>query len=157
MNTPGSGASNEPAVTVCGALSLLNQLTIVPTPTSRSSNEKFSIFEEIIVALAASASGVGDGGGGVDVAGMEVAVGTGLDVASWTTATGSAVAVGSAVADAAGSVVAVGSADVGPALVPGVFVGSAVDAVTGAIGAAGAGGTGTTTAGAGGGATEACS
>ncbi len=149
LNTPGSGASNDPEVTVCGAPSLLNQLTIVPTPTSRSSNEKFSIFEEINVALAASASGVGGGGGGVEVAGTDVVVGTGLDVASWTTAKGSAVALGKDVT--------VGSADEVPALVAGVCVGRGVDALTGAIGAAGAGGTGTTAAVAGGGATGACS
>ena len=65
LNTSRCGASNDPAVTVCCALSLLNQLTIVPMLISRSSNLKSSIFEEIITLLGAAASGVGDGGSGV--------------------------------------------------------------------------------------------
>ncbi|MCH9009200.1 MAG: hypothetical protein IIC21_01070 [Chloroflexi bacterium] len=59
---------------------------------------KSSIFEEIITLLGAFAAGVGDGGGGVGVAGDDVAAGTGLDVACSMAGTGCAVAVGSAVA-----------------------------------------------------------
>ena len=98
-NTSRCGSLNVPAVTVCCAPSLLSQLTIVPMLISRSSNLKSSIFEEIITLLGAFASGVDDGvGGGVGVAGADVAVGTGLDVACSVVGTGCAVAVGSAVA-----------------------------------------------------------
>ncbi len=112
LNTSGCGVSNDPAVTVCATPSSLIQLTIVPTLTSRSSNAKFSIFEEIIAGLAASASGVGDDevrievagvgddGIGVEVAGAGVAVGAGLTLACSAVGTGSAVAAGSEVAGA---------------------------------------------------------
>ena len=82
LNTAGCGALDDPAVTVCGTPSLLNQFTMVPRLTSRSSKAKSSIFEEMIVGLEGVASGVGDGGVGVEVTGADVAVGTGLDVGS---------------------------------------------------------------------------
>ena len=95
---------------------------------SRSSNLKSSIFEEIITLLGAFASGVDDGVGGVGVAGADVAVGTGLDVACSVVGTGSSVAVGSAVA--AGCTVAVLVSAGGAMVGRGAEVGS--DAVEGA-------------------------
>ncbi len=142
MNTDFCGSSNEPAVTVCDTTSLLNQLTMVPILTSRFSNVKSSIFEEMIGASGPPASGVGDGGTGVDVTGTFVAVGTGLEVASSTVAMGSSVAVGRAVGV--------------PVLVTGALVGSGVEVGTGVVEGVGLGGIEITVSGTGEGATVGC-
>ncbi len=138
LNTAGCGSSNDPAVTVCFTPSLLNQLTMVPTLTSRSSNVKSSILEEMIAGPGAPAAGVGDGGTGVDVTGRDVAVGTGLEVACSAVAAGSAIAVGCAVT------------------VP-VLIGRGVEVGAGVAEELGLGGMEIAVAGTGAGATVACS
>lgn len=108
---------------------------------SRSSNLKSSIFEEIITLLGAFAAGVGDGGGGVGVAGDDVAAGTGLDVVCSMAGTGCAVAVGSAVA--VGCTVAVSTLLTGAM---GAIVGRDAEVDSEAVEGAALGGTGVTVA-----------
>ena len=103
------GVGETPAVAVCGALSLLTQVTVVPTAMVRSSSVKVRISEVMVVGagvwigsagagVCVAANAVGEGGTGVGVAVNAVGEGgTGVGVGGIVTVTVAVAAMGAGV------------------------------------------------------------